>query len=486
MRANTLVDALLELNIVNLQDVDREVNRLAASLYDARAAKWFKRVARHWLINIEWLKKPYEAPAVPRSKVLGGRSSNYYVDPSSRSDILWPTWRGEQPENMPNTCPQCKGSGQCRKCEGTGAVGQDNECPDCKGSGKCPTCHGTGLSEKPGGGSAEPYKYKKPSGREGFFAGEALASQMLEAEPGYDPKKRTYTTMLHAPQVDKDIQQNFSRFYPKKAKAKRLHGEAPTKDELQPFMKEPQAAEKEFYHFDPIQVRRRDLFNRLQELVHYLNYSYRVLQRPAELSDEDKEDLLPEEIKHLTVKRQQAIKDAQALFKQLEVMKPDDINGFRSILLKAEEFTDKVKTDPSSFSTKKSGKAIARSGNLVLRRCNEVETALLCGKKPTYNGKPETWCLHNEYNVKSYISQGPIFYVEKDGKAYVGIHPATSQCKDTQNTPIDRAPNGNSIADEIAPLLVRFPSEIPADALANDAENVATRVEKLRRAANIR
>jgi hypothetical protein len=532
MRANTLVDVLLELNVVNIQDIDREVTRLAKSLYDPRAAAWFKRVARHWVLNIDWLKRPYEVPAVPRSKVLGGRPADWYAEPSSRSDLLWPTWRGEQPPNKPNVCERCKGDGRCPKCEGTGTVGQDQPCPDCRGSGRCPVCHGTGLSEKPnagghpcpecqgsgvvkkgpegglipakktdpdakkcrkchGTGIYEPREKRPPEKgrREGFFMGESLVRRMLgEAdEPGgYDPKKRTYTTSLHEPRVQQDIDQNFTRFYPKKAKAKRLHGEAPTKSELQPFMKAPEAAEKEFYHFDPIQVRRRDLFNRLQELVNYLNYSYRLLQRPAELTDEDREDLTAEEIKHLTVRRQQGIKDAQAIFKQLEVMKPDDINGFRNVLTKAEEFTNRVEKDPASFMTKKSGKVLARIGDLVLRRCTEPDSALLCGKKPTYDGKRETWCLHNDYNIKSYIGQGPIFYVEKEGKAYVGIHPASHQCKNTQNQPINSAPGGDAIAAEIAPLLAKFPTEIPLDSISGDAENVANKIIAIRRAAGMR
>ncbi len=49
------------------------------------------------------------------------------------------------------TCPNCKGSGKCKTCEGTGKDTNGKDCKPCLGSGKCmdksPSgfgCHGTG------------------------------------------------------------------------------------------------------------------------------------------------------------------------------------------------------------------------------------------------------------------------------------------------------------------------------------------------------
>ena len=69
MNALTLVDLLLELNVINVKDIDNEINKLAARLTDPRAQKWFRRVPRFFLINIDrLLKEPYVTKAEPRSQ----------------------------------------------------------------------------------------------------------------------------------------------------------------------------------------------------------------------------------------------------------------------------------------------------------------------------------------------------------------------------------------------------------------------------------
>ena len=71
-----LVDLLLELNVINVKDIDVEINRLTARLIDPRAKRWFKRVPRYFLINIDrLLKEPYVAQAEPRSI----RGSKYHA-----------------------------------------------------------------------------------------------------------------------------------------------------------------------------------------------------------------------------------------------------------------------------------------------------------------------------------------------------------------------------------------------------------------------
>lgn len=537
VNAQALVDLMLEMNVINVKDIDAEIAKLAAHVADPRAKSWFLRVPRYWLINIDKLQEPYKAPAVPRDE---RRGSKYYHEPSSRSDLLWPAWRGEQPENKPNICPKCKGEGitvddqtgetkRCKTCGGTGLAEKPyaggNFCPTCRGSGQlkpgpegtkipakrddpnaetCPTCGGTGLPRE---------KIKKPAGREGFFMGENWLRRLLgEARPkgkldpnlpGYDPKERTYTTNLHVQpeiiecpnchgegtvagrtckvcggsgktrqRIAKDISQLFTPFKPSKAKAKEIYGGPPTKNELEPWMQEPGAEEKELYHFDPIQVSRKDLFSRLKNLVNFLNFSARSLTRKNVLTPEEAEGLSEEEQAFIINTRKQQAADAKALFDQLRVMKPDDAMAFREVLLKAEEFEYNVINKPELFSIKKSGRVVGRNGNLVIRRCDDVETALICGQKPAFNGiEPKTWCLKNEYNVRSYIGQGPLFFIERDGKAYVAIHPPTNQVKDTQNVAIERALS-NAEIEQLVPLVVPQ-EEITEESLTGEARHLA-------------
>ena len=52
----------------------------------------------------------------------------------------------EHPSNQ--TCPFCKGTGRCFKCDGQGVRRLKRKyaatCYACEGSGKCQLCHGTG------------------------------------------------------------------------------------------------------------------------------------------------------------------------------------------------------------------------------------------------------------------------------------------------------------------------------------------------------
>jgi len=45
-------------------------------------------------------------------------------------------------------CPQCKDSGKCIECDGTGINTHLNEnepkCKNCSGTGECPSCDGEG------------------------------------------------------------------------------------------------------------------------------------------------------------------------------------------------------------------------------------------------------------------------------------------------------------------------------------------------------
>jgi len=375
VNALTLVDLLLELNVINVKDIDNEINKLAARLTDPRAQKWFRRVPRFFLINIDrLLKEPYVAKAEPRSQW----ASKYYADPKGG-------WvKGRTPAPQPG----------------------------------------------------EP----------------------LPVREQYDPEKQTYTTALHEPAVQRDIEQSFAPFKPTKAKAKRLHGEPPTKTELQPWMTAPGAEEKEFHHFDPIQTRRRELFGRLGELINYLNWQTSLVTKAKnptpELEDEENRD------DSLGANAE----EAEVLLRKLETMKTDDIQGFRDVLKAAGDFSTHVKDKPWLFT--KDGQLIARSGPLTMRKVIFPETASMFSKRgqatPTHagaasdgNGDMPAWCTKSATTANSYLKDGPLYFVDKNNRPYVLAHFPSAQVYNVHDRPLD-----NEMAKEIAPLFVdlhRFP-----------------------------
>lgn len=386
MNANTLVDLLLELNIVNIQDVDREINKLASRVADPRAQKWFRRVPRFFLINIDrLLKEPYVAKAEPR----GIRQSKYYADP--RGGFL--KGPGREPEPQP--------------------------------------------------GSPLPVREQ------------------------YDPKEQTYTTTLHEPVVQKDIQQSFTPFKPKKAKAKEVFGGPPTKKELQPWMTAPGAEEKEFYHFDPIQMRRRELYSKLEALVNYLNFQSRLIQHPD-----------PEDDK-ATANAQ----EAEKLMRRLETMKTDDIEGFRDVMQDAANFMTTVREKPWFYT--KDGQTVATHNNLVMRKVILPETAVLFAKRgqPTRTGNTDpnnpdlywpVWCTKTLSYAENYTNQGPLYYIDKDNMPYVLAHFESHQVYNVHDRPLD-----SHVTKEVAPLFidqVRFPTEL----LARGSQELANEVSRLR------
>jgi hypothetical protein len=41
-------------------------------------------------------------------------------------------------------CDRCKGTGDCRECDGKKKTPSGHRCPDCEGDGECDKCNGTG------------------------------------------------------------------------------------------------------------------------------------------------------------------------------------------------------------------------------------------------------------------------------------------------------------------------------------------------------
>jgi len=380
VNALELVDLLLEVNVINVRDIDNEIAKLAARVVDPRAKKWFKRVPRFFVINIDrLLKEPYVAKAEPRNI----RAAKYYADP--RGGWL----AGREPEE-PGQSP-------------------------------------------------------------------------MPVREQYDPKKKTYTTALHEPVVQKDIEQSFVPFKPAKAKTKRVLGEPPTKKELQPWMTAPGSEEKEFHHFDPIQFRRRELWGRLQNLVNYLNYQHRLLK------NKESED---------PVERANAA-EAENMFQRLVGMKTDDIEGFRDLLQSAYSFGSEVKEKPWVFT--KDGQEIASYNDLTLRKVIFPETAMAFSKRgqDERTGKPDPehpgmfypgWCTTALGHCENYTRDGPLYFVDKNNEPYVLVHFPSGQVRNVQNQTVSQ-----EVAHEIAPLFAdrqRFPVDdmLHAPVLAREVD----------------
>lgn len=309
--------------------------------------------------------------------------------------------------------------------------------------------------------------YADPRG--GWVAGRAPEGQPqspLPVREQYDPKERTYTTALHEPVVQRDIEQSFTPFKPAKAKAKRLFGEPPTKKELQPWMTAPEAEEKEFHHFDPIQTRRRELFGRLSNLVNFLNYQTRLV------AQKDSED--PQE-------RANA-QEAEKLLRSLVQMRPDDIQGFRNIMKEAGDFAQAVKDQPWLFT--KDGQIVAQQGDLIMRKVIFPETAVAFAKRgqpertsypdPDGGGYLPVWCTKTLGHATTYTNQGPLYYIDKGGRPYVLAHFPTHQVYGVQDTAISAAQ-----AREIAPLFAdeaRFSME----ELRSGSQTLAQEVGRIR------
>jgi len=385
VNASTLVDLLLELNVINVKDIDNEINKLAARVSDPRAQKWFRRVPRFFLINIDrLLKEPYVVKAEPRNI----RASKYYADPQGG-------WvKGREPEGQ--------------------------------------------------------------------------AGSPLPVRETYDPEKQTYTTSLHEPVVQRDIDQSFTPFQPTKAKAKRVFGAPPTKQELQPWMTAPGAKEKEFHHFDPIQTRRRELFGRMNELASFLNWQSKLTTQTK--SEDDAE-------------RANAV-EAENLMRKLETMKTDDIQGFRDVLKLAGNFTEEVKDKPWFFT--KDGQLIAQHNNLTLRKVIFPETAAMFskrgqpaktsqGKSTDGNGDMPVWCTKSSGTAKGYLDQAPLYFVDKDNRPYVLAHFPTHQVYNVHDRGLDA-----EVTKEIAPLFGDV-NRFPISDLSKGSEALASEVNSIRR-----
>jgi hypothetical protein len=447
VKADVLVNLLLELNVLNVQDIDRELKKLAAYVEDPRAQKWLMRVARNFIINIDQLlKQPYRAKAEPRGhfgskyryEPTGGFDPKQApAEPSSETRIKW--W-GEQPmAGDPNACHTCGGSGYVQTIKHT-ETGEEVQAPwttrDPEEERKrCPDCKGTGKR-----------KYQKPSGGEGFFpesktlieAGRKRAAAMSPEEPIEPDPAGVYTSTLHEPAIQRHIDQNFRPYRTKTAPKKELFGGPPPASKVEPWVKE-RETEQELHHFDPIQVRRRELWINLENLVNYFNWKSSVLAK----RDSEK----PEE--------QNRARSAELFFRQLETMPTADLEGFRDIMRQGQDYAYDVENRPWLYMT--DPKLVSEYRGLKLIRATLWQTVYHLSRRKTAKDDEPTWCTNTEHHAKSYSSQGPLYFVDKNGYPYVLLHFETTQAKGLNDAEIE-AP----VAKEIAPLFAdpqRFPLE---------------------------
>ena len=557
MKADFLVDVLMELNIINVGDIDRELVRLAARLLDTRAQKWFLRVPRYFIINIDLLaKEPYVVKAEPRSQ----KSSKYNFHPQT----------GWEPGQEPNDLGVDKwkerkyaGDPGCTKCYGTKLLGyvignngnRHEKAADLENDSEairatyhtCDKCNGTGEHHKPEfrelkrslaqhsdaqtelntrqADKQSELDYQRAirqaeldndyalrrrtdkratreviprevipstdvdeivsrikSLRQPKYESRSLTEQD-DPENQYDPENQTYTT--NDSHAEKDIEQSFTKFNPKTAKKTRMHGEPPTASEVPDWMLAQGDKGKEFHHFNPIQVRRRELFSRLDDLVNYLNYQIS----------------LTSETEFTTSETEQRTIEADKLIQDLDAMEKEDVQGFRKLLIASAEFKLDVETKPWMFTG--DGRIVATSGNLTMRKIIYVKTAIENTERPIdINKWPDTnslspstrdknvfwprWCTKQELNANDYLNKRSpakcptagtaLYFIDKEGEPYVLVHFPSNQVKNPYNIELT---SSSPIFNEIAPLFInekRFPR---AD-LEFLNSTLATRVEHLR------
>lgn len=387
MNANSLVDLLLELNVLNVEDIDIELAKLAARIVEPRGKKWFMKVPRFFIINIERLLK----------------------DPQSL--------RAQQRRTKPVTLPQVTGPHQ----RNTGRYGSSPHYLEPSG--------GWAAGQEPPEDKKSPIRVNPaPEKRED-----------TPAEDVYDPKTRTYKTMLHTPVVQKDIEQSFTPFDPSRAKEKRIVGEPMAAHELPAWAK---TGDKEFHHFDPIQVRRRELWGRYSNLVNYLNYVAEFL-KPHEIAahkektaardaaraarqaakkeriaaglppheDHEEDEPAPAAGKHTP-------EEAEQFFRKLDKMKTDDITGFREILVQSYEFDTNVKQKPWEYVP--DNVVVAELKPLTLHEVSFAETAfsLVHGTRFEANpGNPQAEATRFE----NMLQEGKLYFAFKNEKLYAII-----------------------------------------------------------------
>lgn len=449
MDATTVSGVLLELNVINTPELDAQFNKLASQINDERAAKWFRRVPRYFVINLDAQR---DTPLKVKPEPRGHYGSSAYVDPSNpQGDTALPLadiedepkW-AEIDALAARTAKSISDYGAPSRQDSEEAESAMHWIADYLRSNRPvadtdDTNAETGVQKAARGYFNElvarhadkadsvygSYRASSRKEREAWkdlntaTRDKRIAKQISQNESADDIVNRLleadYETMLHKPLVQRDIENNFAPFKPAKAKAKRLHGEPPTKSELPDWMKN--SADKELYHFDPIQVQRRALWDDLKGLVLYLNWQHSNLKLAK---SEDKEEAAK-------------ARSAEMLFRRLATMKTEDIDGFRDIMGQAKDFKHKAAKEPWRFTQE--GRVLAKNGPYTLMRVTNPELVMALSSRKT--GDSETpvpeWCVKSLSHVNNYGRLGPYYFIDRNGLPHILAHFQSGQVRGLDN-----------------------------------------------------
>lgn len=400
--ANQLVNYLLELNILNAEDVKRELGHISARIRNPVGQKWLNRAGWFALNNIDKLADMPRPPATgtyqhqhspdyPTFNRTEADPAGVEIDPDDATDYLHTTERGETLGELAQ---------QYYDDESMAAVIRKVN-PDLKYSGtKKPERRSSTQAHagKAFGGSprglGEPQQeseenvFNRPlvNGQQVRIPSKArLVKHGLYARGGAMPKlSNVYDLSQMAKSVwQKDIEQSFKPLKPHKQKKVSLPGDQPTAGELPPW-----AAGKEatMHHFDPVMASQRELWQDIQSIAHYFNFISTV-------NVEDHPDFKNEK---------------ETLFKRLEGAPTHDLNGFLEVLVKAREWMLEVKHNPWKFTKGDPAVVYKHRNGFAWKRLETLEdlqregTAMhhCIGTNYTYRNRLTAGTNHDYYSLR--------------------------------------------------------------------------------------
>jgi hypothetical protein len=426
MNADTLVNLLLEVSVLNVKDLDRELDRLASGVYDERGQAWLKRVGRYWVLNVDKLvSEPY---ALPTGKRVTGQERETPGD--WRQYSAFQPAPGEQPEAEKKLADLYQ------------QAGINPTAPNAR------------------------FRLRDWASKQGKNVAKQVDQALLQASPEprtslsrsvlgqYAPKIKSWQRVGHGeanvPGEVEMVEPYTTGFAPfKSAKAKKappsqqmsklkdfdpakhaLYGEPPSKEDVPGFVKGGEEGGEQFYHFDPVKVRQRELWMRLQDVVDLFN--------------------------HMTKRTEDR---GNKFFNGLSRMRPEDLDGFRNVINAAVDH----KRGSSGRLTGEDNVVLAKYGDLELIQVSTLETAKKLGTMPVpAENNPNdiplaetTWCTRTDHYGPTYLRNGPLFDIFKNGAPYMQFHlhrePAP-QLVDVN----DHTVNDPERIAEVAPLLANF------------------------------
>ena len=440
------VRALIEMQVVNPKDADALVNQIAARVRDPRAAKWMRRTGRHMLLNPDLLySEPLEIEPLVHSgsKQIGRGGRRYNIPHHERPSmhhysaggladpvtgaVSSSPWVGEQPKE--EFAPETLHSPSEKETEE--------------------------IRQRIKGYT----KVQAPVPREqteAVWQIRRLIRRLTEAEkPG-----KNYSTILHRPVVKADIEQNYDPYKPARKPAHL--GKSPQLSKLEPWAK---ISHKEHAKEEPPpDLSSEDLEQwKLQHRTHYF--------KPFKAASRN------------MVKDLNAVADwfnwlpaEDPIFKNL-TMPAGDVKGYRTLVAKARAW--KRQTEDEPWLLVKDFKELSRIGNLSLHKMvlpatvvgvnNSVAVRSGPGGTVEIRKKGENedvpvlpgygsltrewssvgWCTREMSRAKSYLSQAPLYMINKDGLPWIEVHPDP---KGTQAKTPDNKEIGMEVARQVAPL----------------------------------